>query len=333
MVKIRLISDIHFDAGINGLETHSTKNAIRSPFGAYFSKELKKEQDCVTLIAGDIAASLTNRSVFLHTFFENQQVIFTEGNHLVYNKEGKTIYQLQAENRENFPITHLFWHYLENDWMWIPGTSNEVAVIGGTFFTDYEYTAFTLETYNQHKKNWFNLLQAWGYGDKKEEYIPVKRLTKKMIINENKSLANEGLNDFYWGNETLYSHITPDTYLKLNKLAKEEFIRCHNEITSINPNAKIILLTHHCLSPSCIDNKYVNNKSNASYVSNLEKWICKELPNVRLVHSGHVHCRKDFLFGKDKKRYIVNACGYIPRREPWIDNKFKPNFILDTKDL
>ena len=43
MVKIRLISDIHFDAGLNGLEEHSTKDPNHSPFGSYFAKELKKE--------------------------------------------------------------------------------------------------------------------------------------------------------------------------------------------------------------------------------------------------------------------------------------------------
>lgn len=331
MVKLRFLSDTHFNAGLNGLENNSTKSALHTPFGAYFAKELKKETNCINILAGDVASSLVNHSLFLNTFFENQYVFFIDGNHLVYQDTNKTIYELKAELYQNFPKDHLFWHYLENDWMWIPGTNDTVAIIGSTFYTDYEYETFTLDSYNEYRKHWNDVINAWGYGDNKE-YIPVKKLTKTMIKTENLMIASEYLNDFSWGKETSYKNISPETYLKLNKLAKAEVIRCHNEIVKINPNAKIILVTHHCLSPQCIDEKYVKNHANASYVSNLEKWINKNLPNVKLVNSGHVHCRKDFKFGKNK-RYIVNACGYIRRHEPFNKPKFKPNFIIDTDDL
>lgn len=331
MVKIRLISDIHFDAGLNGLEEHSTKDPNHSPFGSYFGKELKNEKADVTIIAGDLSATLNGHDLFLNTFFNNQNVIFIGGNHEVYRETGQTIYEIKEEMRQAFPETHLFWHYLENDWMWLPGANRSVAVIGSTFYTDYEYTNFTVDSYNEYKKAWNDALKLWGLGN--YTYKPVKRLTKKMIIAENKLLASENLNDFRWGLETHITNITPETYLKLNRQAKDEVIRCHKEIVECNPEAKIILVTHHCLSTQCIDTSYVRDKSNASYVSDLEKWICKELPNVRLVNSGHVHCRKDFTFGKDKKRYIVNACGYIRRREPWLNDKFKPNLIINTEEL
>ena len=78
--------------------------------------------------------------------------------------------------------------------------------------------------------------------------------------------------------------------------------------------------------------EYVKSKINASYVSNLEDWI-DTMPNIRLVLSGHVHCRKDLTIGKNNTRYIINACGYIPRNEPFKAPKFNPNLIIDTNNL
>lgn len=332
MVKLRIISDIHFDSELNGLEKNSKKEYNHSPFGSYFGKELKKEKDCITLIAGDLSSSIFNTQSFLNYFFNNQIVFFVMGNHDgIYQKTDNTIYELKKQWQDTFPKTHALWHCLENDWMWIPNSNEQVAIIGSTFYTDYEYTTFTVDTYNTYQENICKKLSLFGYGGIK--HTPIKRLTKRKIIDENLLLAEEYLNDFKWGKETKYTSLTPQTYLKLHKLAKEKIIQCYNEIISINPNAKIILMTHHCLSKKCIDDKYSKSLLNASYTSNLEKWLCDTMPNLRLVIAGHVHCRKDFVFGKDKKRYIINACGYIPRNEPFIKPKFNPNLIINTEDL
>ena len=146
-------------------------------------------------------------------------------------------------------------------------------------------------------------------------------------------VAKESLNDFKWGWETPSRNITPNLYLELHNKAKEEVKRCYNEILAINPKCKIILLTHHCLSPQCIDDTYKHHKANASYVSDLEDWV-NEFDNIKLVISGHVHCRKDFVFGNNK-RYIINAMGYCAYGEPFKENdvKFNPNLIIDTDDL
>ena len=334
MVKLRIISDIHFDGGLNGLAKNTRKTYNHSPFGSYFGKNLKKEKNCVTLIAGDLASSINNTQGFLEYFFPNQPVFFVMGNHDgIYQVTDKTIYELKEEWTNTFSKDHLFWHCLENNWMWIPGTNDQVAIIGSTFYTNYEYTTFTVDSFNEYKKRWDTLLQLYGFCGKDDNYKPIKKLTKRKIISENLLLASERLNDFQWGKETKYTKLTPETYLKLHNIAKEQILRCYNEILAINKNAKVILMTHHCLSPKCIDEKYTNSLSNASYVSDLEKWLCKEMPNLRLIISGHVHCRKDFIFGKDKKRYIINACGYIPRNEPFNKPKFNPNFIIDTEEL
>ena len=329
MTKIRIISDIHYTAGING--PYSGYSYITSPFYEKYYTELQKEKDCITLIAGDIAAGVDMHKEFLEEFFPNQKVIFIDGNHLPYEytKDNKhpILSKLKQELKDEFSQTHLFWRYLENDWCWI---DENTAIIGSTFYTDYNYCDLTLEEFNEKLKAWDVWFQAYGLPGK---YEPVEKLTKQIIRNETMAEAGSRMNDFKWGKENKYFYLSPEYYLKLHKLAKKEVKRCHDEIITLNPNAKIILMTHHCLSPHCISEKYKKGFLNASYTSDLEKWIDTKLSNVRLVISGHVHNRCDFTFGKRNVRYIINPCGYIPCNEDKNDPLFNPNLIINTEDL
>lgn len=330
MVKIRLISDLHYSEGLNGRERNKT--AQHSGLYSYFGKRFLREQDCVTLIAGDLSDTVENHRELLETFFPNQRVLFTGGNHICYyeNKDGsKPILSKVKENlKEAFPLDNLY-TYLENDWTWIPGT--DIAVIGSTFYTDYAYCDLTLEEFHEHLKNWDKALVVWGFPSKLTE-LP-KKLTKSVIRTETMFKASYYLNDFNWGKENEFTKLTPNYYLQLHKESKEKVKQCYDHILSINPNAKIILMTHHCLSPKVIEKAFEKKLTNASYVSDLEKWL-EKMPRIRLIHSGHVHCRKDFTFGKHNQRYIVNACGYITCNEPFNKPiKFNPNLIIDTDDL
>ena len=300
MTKLRIISDLHYDEGLN-----KSKQFDKS-IGRVFAKE----PDCITLIAGDLATSIQNKKEFLEKFFKNQVVLFTGGNHDVYIKGLKTIYEINQEHKDEFPVTHPFWKYLNNDWAWIPGTNESVAIIGSTFYTDYEYNNWTIESFNEQQKACNTLMNAYCF---KSEYEEVTSLSIDRIIKENQLIAEGFLNDFSWGYEAPAKHLTPYTYRELHLKAKKEVLKCYKEIIKQNPQAKVILMTHHCLSSRCIDDAYIDSKANASYVSELENWLCDEMPNLILVISGHVHCRKDFKFGKDEKRYIVNACGYLQK--------------------
>jgi len=327
MVKLRLISDIHYTDGINATKG---KSGAHSPFGHYFAKELAKEKDCITLIAGDISEGSTRQKEFFLNYFPNQTVIFTEGNHLVYDKNDFVLPKIKKRLKDLFPAYSGDYHYLENDWIFIPGTKSDVAIIGSTFYTDYEYCNFTVDEYNQSQNAW----DMWSilYGLPARPTANVNHLTKTLIRKENMFRASMYLNDFHWGYASDTEALTPANYLSYHKKAKREVKRCYDEILACNPNAKIILMTHHCLSPKCIDEQYLKSKLNASYVSDLEDWI-DTMPNIRLVFSGHVHCRKDLTIGKNHTRYIINACGYIPRKEPFENHKFNPNLIIDTNDL
>lgn len=329
MTKIRILSDIHYTSRINGPDFGDPYST--SYFYKEYYKDLQKDTTCINLIAGDIAAGIDKHKEFLECFFPNQKVIFIDGNHLVYEYTKDNCHpilsKLKTELKEKFSKEHMFWHYLENDWMWI---DNDTAVIGSTFYTDYHYCDLTLEEFNEKLKSWDVWTRLYGLPSK---YEPVKKLTTQIIINETMAEGGSSLNDFKWGKENKQFYLSPEYYYKLHKLAKKEVIRCHNEIVQANPNAKIILMTHHGLSPKMISKKYKKGLLNASYISDLEKWVDTKLPNVKLVISGHVHNRCDFTFGKRNIRYIVNPCGYIPYEEDKNEPKFNPNLIIDTNEL
>ncbi|MBR4617890.1 MAG: hypothetical protein IKO49_01075, partial [Bacilli bacterium] len=261
MTKIRIISDIHYTSRINGPDFNDPINT--SLFYKKYYKDLQKDTDCVNLIAGDIAAGIDKHKEFLEVFFPNQRVIFTDGNHICYEytKDNKhpILSELKKELKQEFPITHLFWRYLENDWCWI---DENTAVIGSTFYTDYNYCDLTLEEFNEKLKSWDLWTRLYGLPSK---YEPVEKLTKQIIRNETMAEAGSRMNDFKWGKENNRFYLSPEYYLKLHKLAKKEVKRCHDEILKINPKAKIILMTHHCLSPQCISEKYKKGLLNASY--------------------------------------------------------------------
>ena len=331
MTRLRIISDLHYTRGINGPDYNKTYK--QSGLYHYFGQKLKKEKPDYTLIAGDICEGVENHEKFLEAFFPNQNVIFVDGNHLVYfeNEDGSKpiLSKVKQELKEKFPKEHMFWHYLENDWMWLDYP--KVAIIGSTFYTDYNYCDLRLDEFNEKLKAWDVWFQAYGFPSK---YEPVTKLTKQVIRNETMAEAISRLNDFKGGKQNATSKLTPEYYLELHKLAKKEVKRCHDEILTINPNAKVILMTHHCLSPKVISEKYRKGLMNASYTSNLENWVDKKLPGVKLVISGHVHNRNDFTFGNRHVRYILNPCGYIAYNEPFgKEKKFNPNLIIDTEEL
>lgn len=325
MVKLRIMSDLHYTAGINGRYTEETPKD--SLLWSTFEEKFKQNKDCINLLAGDICEGVNNHKEVFENFFTNQKVIFIDGNHICYERGKPILQDLKKSLKKEFPIDHLLWNYLENSWIWL---DNETAVIGSTFYTDYEYCDLTLEEINKIQRQYDVWSLLYGLPCRSE---PIKKLTKKTIRKECMIEASARLNDFKWGKENNKYNLSPEYYLKLHKLAKKEVKRCHDEICNINPNAKIVLMTHHCLSPKCISEEYKKGLMNASYTSDLEKWIDDELSNVRLVISGHVHNRNDFTFGKRNVRYICNPCGYIPYKEDIKGVYFNPNLIIDTNEL
>lgn len=114
------------------------------------------------------------------------------------------------------------------------------------------------------------------------------------------------MNDYAWGYE--YNDGTLTGLWSRNILSRnQESFNYIKEIVKKFPNKKIIVLTHHCPSARCADDKYRGAKSNTYYMSNYENFILDN-PNIVAWICGHVHTKKDFMIGNC--RVIVNAIGY-----------------------
>ena len=115
-MKIRVMSDLHVDVN---------KKYSRKRF--YWN-----DRDILTIIAGDIAGSLEVAAPFLRKHFNN--ALFIGGNHILYNRDNKSIQQLHRDYSAEFPLDSAV-SYLENDYKEVDG----VVFIGATLWTDYTY--------------------------------------------------------------------------------------------------------------------------------------------------------------------------------------------------
>ena len=220
--------------------------------------------------------------------------LLVAGNHLVYNRFGISIEEHKRRLAKKFPIDGSF-SFLDNSVGVMEKEVDGILFIGSTLYTDYK-----LPISGEHT------------------------LTEQQTIDYNKRMASPkmsggGLNDFNFGRteESTYnkswsfeddselSYVTPTNYERF-------FRRTFDEIKSIverkeNLNKDIVILTHHCPSPKCIDSVYVDSPLNASYVSNLEDFITSH-SNIKCWVCGHVHHRANFMVGQC--RVVMNPLGY-----------------------
>ena len=244
--------------------------------------------------------------------------IIVAGNHLVYNSEGMSIEGLKRRLGTLFPpdseIT-----FLDNSINVMSKEVDGILFIGSTLYTDYRLPT----------------VENKGFGE-------------KAIIEHNKRMASPkmsggGLNDFHYGrteestyNKAWYlesdsdlSYITPENYERF-------FQRTFSEIKRIvenNPNKEIVIVTHHCPSPKCIDSGYVDSPLNASYVSDLENFIVSH-KNIKCWVCGHVHHRGDFRVGDCL--IVMNPLGYCKYGEflsskDGISGEWTPNTYVNVK--
>lgn len=145
-------------------------------------------------------------------------------------------------------------------------------------------------------------------------------------VRSNMKMAEKGLNDFRWGKYKVGDVIVglkPQHYLEMFKESME-FIK---DTLKKFKDKKCVLITHHGVSPFQLSPKYINSSLNASFISNLEKFILKH-DNLALVVSGHVHNNSDFKIGNT--RVICNPYGY---RDPYYGEcnlNFNPNLIVEV---
>lgn len=178
------------------------------------------------------------------------------------------------------------------------------------------------EVYNNYI-NWFEGRSRQG----KKEY------STKDYVNYNKSIAKRCMNDFYYGRmpeinpiTKEYRYMTPDDCEKFHKESKKYIEFAYKKIIEKNPNATIILMTHHPFTKKCESAQYHGEPLNAAFISDEDKWL-KKFPNIKYLHCGHVHSR---CFDKLGNIQIVcNPMGYLHYHEETSNIPFDINHIIE----
>ena len=311
-MKIRLISDLHID--------------INERFGVSLVEN--GENDVFTLIAGDICGTVENTIKWIGN--NVKRGAFCAGNHIVYNPDAiKSKVKVPIEDIKNrlhdaFPIDSDV-TFMDYDVGVVQKEIGDgILLVADVMYTDYKLRIPVVNPRGVIKKN-MSMSEPRGFGG---GYLNdfVYGFTRKRMYKKEK-----------WddGNS---SYGTPKGIWALRpKYYRDHHVKAWKKVTEIvenNQDKNVILMTHHCLSPKCISEDYVNDRLNASYVSDKEKWIV-EHPNVKLILSGHVHHRAQFNVGKTL--YVLNPLGYCRdtatqfNEETQQQEMWTPNCFVDTK--
>lgn len=243
---------------------------------------LNYNDDIFTIIAGDISDSAKREIEWLNKNIRNG--LYVCGNHIVYKKENRCL-SLQAK-RKFLENTHKLTDnlsFLHNNYKEI----DDKIFIGTTLFTNYEYPCPPY--YNTQRDNLYE--------------------------------ASKDLHDFKFGlynKEGKLVRLHPSHYLI-------EFNICFNYLKKIVKQFKdkeCIIITHHAPSSQSIEEDYLGDKLNASYVSELENFILDN-PNITHWIHGHLHCQCDYKIGNT--RIICNARGYLK----YDHTNFNKNFTIE----
>lgn len=294
-MKIRVFSDIHID--------------VNSGFPFTL-----RDKDTFTLIPGDVSGNVKGTAKWIQANVHNG--MFIVGNHdPAYNDLGWTIKKQKEYLAEKFPIDSQVTFMDEQVGVMsktIPGTN--VLVIGSTLYTDYKYVSEFLQ-------------RALDDGNARRAEHGEKPID---AIDCNMAAASRGLNDFRWAHvEDEFDdrgmkqrYLRPDDYKKWFEVTFNKI----DQLVQENHDKDIIVMTHHCPSPKCISDRYVNNSMNASYVSDLEQFIVDN-PNIRAWVCGHVHSVTNTTVGDKGQILLCNPRGYERDME---NQNWTPNTFIDT---
>jgi len=247
----------------------------------------------LTIIAGDIAGSMEETKKFLHKVFPDEKVVFIGGNHIVYNNEQLSLQDLFCQYQHEFPKDFGSWHFLQNDYV----EFGDAVIWGSVFYTNYKY---------------------WQAAQQPPE---------QEIFDYNMAMAERGLNDFRYG------HYFDLNLKKLRPLRPKDYLMEHEKAFSSlnafyeklkNSGKKLIVVTHHPMSPKIIKSPYVHNEINASYCSDYDWWFNSK-PEIKLYCCGHVHSR--FNLKIYDTWLICNPHGYGD--ESVVEPKFDFNKIIN----
>lgn len=302
-MKIRIISDLHIDINQKyPLDLHQDNAS-----------------NVYTIVAGDVCnepnAAVTWLKKNVH------QGMFVSGNHDVYNTK-LTIEEVKELFHREFPPNGNV-VYFDND---IGVVSKEIddgiLLVGDVMYTDYKLSIEWRNVSGDQSKNMFLADPGRRSGGMNDFNFGT---CKKMYPTFNDWKTHFIKRDDVW-------RLVPQWYLEHHEKAFKRIA----EIVEANKDKQVVLVTHHGLSPRCLDSQYSyeNGSIDASYASDKEEWIMAH-PNIKCIISGHVHCRKQFKVGDCL--YVMNALGYCGEQYKQFDREkneyvaWTPDCFLDTE--
>lgn len=284
-MKVRVLSDLHLDVN------------------ASHYLELK-DKNIFTVICGDTSGDPEITKRWIRKNVNNG--LFISGNHLVYNSRRKTVDELREEMADGFDYenkvtyldclqnSHVFRKKVENVWF-----------IGTTLYTDFKYC-----------------------NPQDAKFLPND---PEMIRIRNRNCSRNQMNDYRWGHvRDEHGKIQPLSPENCQEWFEESFADIKKLVCDLekdhknDDDLKIFMMTHHCPSPSCIDETYVDSDVNATYVSNLEQFILNH-PSIKCWACGHIHKQKIFKIGECL--VVMNPRGYCQWCE---DIEFSKDLVVDT---
>lgn len=149
----------------------------------------------------------------------------------------------------------------------------------------------------------------------------------------NKRIAKQCMNDFRYGRVPdtnllfgNYRYMDPDDCEKWHKASKRYIKKAYNEIIKKNPNAIVILVTHHPFTKKCEHKIYEGKELNAAFMSSCDKWL-EQFKNIKYYVCGHVHSR--FFDKIGHINLICNPMGYLYYKEHTYDMPFDINYMVE----
>lgn len=197
-----------------------------------------------------------------------EKIYYVLGNHEFYNGDiATTIFELRKQ-LEQYPNIQV----LENE---LVKLAEHIYLIGATLWTDV---------------------------DKKSQQA-VTALTNSMndyhiIVN-----SNGDRHPYQYGVPKLTPLDTADIHAKTLEFFDSEI----SAITKKDPNAQIIVMTHHTPSQKSIVTRFLDSPINAGYCSSLDEWIAGR-PNICKWIHGHTHNRCEYNIGNTQ--VLCNPRGY-----------------------
>lgn len=301
-MKIRLISDLHIDINRN------------------YPLDLHKDgaNDMYTIVAGDISGLPTMSIEWVKKNIHQGALV--SGNHDVYDVDDP-IEEVKEQFHKAFPVNSAI-TYFDND---VGVISKEIAngilLVADVMYTDYALKIPWTNTTGNPARNMMLAdpcmnrrggMNDFHYGRCKTKYVGANDYKSKKILRED-----------VW-------RLVPQWYLDHHNRA----FTAITEVIESNKDKQILLVSHHGMSPKCLDENYSDfDELAASYTSDKEDWI-KAHPNIKCIVSGHIHCRKQFKVGDCL--YAMNALGYCDRhlkqynKETGQWENWTPNCFIDT---